>query len=50
LGNLHVCGLAAAVVLPGVVLNVVVSGVVVVVCDEGREFEGCPKSTEHWLL
>lgn len=29
-------------VLPGVVLKVVVSGVVVVVCDTGREFEGCP--------
>lgn len=29
-------------VLPGVVLKVVVSGVVVVVCDTGRAFEGCP--------
>lgn len=29
-------------VLPGVVLKVEVSGVVVVVCDTGRAFEGCP--------
>lgn len=29
-------------VLPGVVLKVVVRGVVVVVCDTGRAFEGCP--------
>lgn len=40
--DLHDCGFAAAVVLPGVVLKVVVSGVVVVVCDTGRAFEGCP--------
>lgn len=44
LADLHDCGFAAAVVLPGVVLMVVVSGVMVVVCDTGRAFEGCPIS------